>query len=141
MGEPSFAGRLKNSIIRFVKRLMWVLLIGGVVVFSFLYWGVYERGVMAGRVLRITQKGMVFKTFEGKLSLESFGALRNASPIAETFDFSVEKSDTAVIRQLQEVALSGERVNLHFVKRYIKAPWRGDTRYFIKQVQRNESQP
>jgi hypothetical protein len=141
MGEPSFAGRLKNSIIRFVKRLMWVLLIGGVVVFSFLYWGVYERGVMAGRVLRITQKGMVFKTFEGKLSLESFGALRNASPIAETFDFSVEKSDTAVIRQLQEVALSGERVNLHFVKRYIKAPWRGDTRYFIKQVQRNESRP
>jgi hypothetical protein len=141
MGEPSFAGRLKNSIIRFVKRLMGVLLIGGVVVFSFLYWGVYERGVMAGRVLRITQKGMVFKTFEGKLSLESFGALRNASPIAETFDFSVEKSDTAVIRQLQEVALSGERVNLHFVKRYIKAPWRGDTRYFIKQVQRNESRP
>jgi hypothetical protein len=141
MGEPSFASRLKNSIIRFVKRLMWVLLIGGVVVFSFLYWGVYERGVMAGRVLRITQKGMVFKTFEGKLSLESFGALRNASPIAETFDFSVEKSDTAVIRQLQEVALSGERVNLHFVKRYIKAPWRGDTRYFIKQVQRNESRP
>jgi hypothetical protein len=141
MGEPSFAGRLKNSIIRFVKRLMWVLLIGGVVVFSFLYWGVYERGVMAGRVLRITQKGMVFKTFEGKLSLESFGALRNSSPIAETFDFSVEKSDTAVVRQLQEVALSGERVNLHFVKRYIKAPWRGDTRYFIKQVQRNESRP
>lgn len=107
-------------------------------VFSFYYWGVYERGVMAGKVLRISQKGVIFKTYEGKLSLESFGALKGASPIAESFDFSVEKSNTEVIVALQEVALSGERVNLHFKKRYRRFPWRGDTKYFVTEVERGK---
>ncbi|MBU1009418.1 MAG: 6-phosphogluconate dehydrogenase [Bacteroidetes bacterium] len=107
-------------------------------VFSFYYWGVYERGVMAGKVLRISQKGVIFKTYEGKLSLESFGALKGTSPIAESFDFSVEKSNTEVIASLQEVALSGERVNLHFKKRYRRFPWRGDTKYFVTEVERGK---
>ncbi len=101
-----------------------------------MYWGVYERGVMAGKVLRVTEKGMLFKTFEGKLNLETFGALKNASPIAESFDFSVESNQQEVIEQLQEVALSGERVNLHFVKRYAAFSWRGDTKYFVVKVER-----
>ena len=98
--------------------------------------GVYETGVMAGQVLRLTQKGVIFKTYEGKLNLESFGALKDASPIAETFDFSVESHETKVIKDIEAVALSGERVNLHFTKRYATFPWRGDTRYFIDQVER-----
>ena len=53
---------------------------------------------------------------KGKLNLESFGALKGTSPIAETFDFSVESDQTEVIQQLQEVSLSGERVNLAFCK-------------------------
>lgn len=105
-------------------------------VFAFMYWGVYESGVMAGKVLRITEKGVVFKTYEGKLNLETFGALKGVSPIAESFDFSVEKTDTEVIETLQKVALSGERVNLHFKKRYIKVPWRGETKYFAIRVER-----
>lgn len=105
-------------------------------VFAFMYWGVYEHGVMAGKVLRITEKGVMFKTFEGKLNLETFGALKGVSPIAESFDFSVEKTDTEVIETLQKVALSGERVNLHFKKRYIKVPWRGETKYFATRVER-----
>ncbi len=113
-----------------------VLFILAGLVFSFLYFGVYESGIMAGKVLRITEKGVVFKTFEGKLNLETFGALKGASPIAESFDFSVEKSNTEVIDALQKVALSGERVNLHFKKRYIRVPWRGETKYFATEVER-----
>jgi hypothetical protein len=139
MAQPSFTERAKKSVSRFVKRMLVVLLLLGLGVGSFLYWGVYERGVMAGKVLRITQKGIIFKTYEGKLNLESFGALKGTSPIAETFDFSVEKNNTQVLADLEEVALSGERVNLHFVKRYIKVPWRGETRYFITRVERSSS--
>ncbi|MCE2937087.1 MAG: hypothetical protein ACK5V5_12465 [Cyclobacteriaceae bacterium] len=124
---------------KIVKRTLLVLLLVGLVVIAFLYWGVYERGVMAGKVLRITEKGVLFKTYEGKLNLESFGALKGTSPIAETFDFSVETKQQDVIKDLQEVALSGERVNLHFVKRYITFPWRGDTKYFIEKVEREAS--
>ncbi len=121
-----------------MKKLLLIVLLLAAAAFAFLYWGTYETGVMAGKVVRISEKGMVFKTFEGKLSLETFGALKGTSPIAETFDFSVEKSEAEVIKNLQEVALSGERVNLYFRKRYMKFPWRGETNYFVTQVERGK---
>lgn len=119
-----------------VKKIFLIALLLGAAVFAFLYWGTYETGVMAGKVVRVSEKGLVFKTFEGKLNLETFGALKGTSPIAETFDFSVEKSESVVIKNLQEVALSGERVNLYFKKRYMKFPWRGETNYFVTEVER-----
>jgi hypothetical protein len=136
MNQESFAQRSKKMFRKVYRIILVIVLLVGLGIFSFYYWGVYETGVMAGKVLRITQKGVVFKTYEGKLNIEAFGALRGTSPIAETFDFSVEKSKKEVINDLEEVALSGERVNLHFIKRYKKFPWRGDTKYFIDRVER-----
>jgi len=125
-----------------IKKILKRTLIVGIVIsfaiLAFLYWGTYESGVMAGKVLRISEKGLLFKTYEGKLSLESFGALKGVSPVAETFDFSVESSEKEVIEQLNEVALSGERVNLHFKKRFMSFAWRGETKYFITQVERTK---
>jgi hypothetical protein len=139
MDSESFVKKTARTTMKIIKRIFITTLILGIGVLAFMYWGVYERGVMAGKVLRVTEKGMIFKTHEGKLNLESFGALKGTSPIAETFDFSVESNQTEVIEQLQEVSLSGERVNLHFVKRYMKFPWRGDTSYFIEKVEREKS--
>jgi hypothetical protein len=125
-----------------IKKILKRILIVGIVIsfaiLAFLYWGTYENGVMAGKVLRISEKGLLFKTYEGKLSLESFGALKGVSPVAETFDFSVESNEKEVIEQLNEVALSGERVNLHFKKRFMSFAWRGETKYFITQVERTK---
>ncbi len=123
---------------KIIKRIFLAVLILGLLFLAFSYWGVYESGVMAGKVLRITQKGVIFKTYEGKLDLETFGALKGTSPIASTFDFSVEGKEKEVVKQLESVSLSGERVNLHFKKRYVRFPWRGDTKYFITQVERSK---
>ncbi|MBS1486799.1 MAG: hypothetical protein JST43_04360 [Bacteroidetes bacterium] len=136
MENESFFQRFKRTLKKIFIRLLLALLVVGVIYFSFTYWGVYERGVMAGKMIRLTQKGMLFKTYEGKLSLETFGALKNTSPIAETFDFSVESDQTDLIKELEQVALSGERINLKYVKRYAIFPWRGDTRYFAEGVER-----
>ena len=136
METESFGQRFAKTTKKVVRRIILAALVMGAIVFSFLYWGVYERGIMAGKVLRVTQKGMLFKTYEGKLNLETFGALKGTSPIAESFDFSVEGDQGEVIKDLEQVALSGERVNLHFIKRYSAFPWRGDTNYFIEKVER-----
>lgn len=125
--------RIMGMVLKGILFFLAIILLG---LFSFLYFGTYESGLMAGKVLRISEKGVIFKTYEGKISLDTFGALKGVSPIAETFDFSVNGSDTALIRSLQEVALSGERVNLHFKKRYMKFFWRGDTKYFVTRVER-----
>jgi len=136
MENESFGHRVAKTTKKIVKRLFITVIIIGVAFLAFLYFGVYETGVMAGKVLRVTQKGVVFKTYEGKLNLETFGALKGASPIAESFDFSVESDQKEVIKDLEQVALSGERVNLHFIKRYATFAWRGDTKYFIERVER-----
>lgn len=136
MENESFGQKVKRTTTKFVKRILIIglLLLAGLL--AFWQWGVYEKGVKAGKVLSVSEKGFVFKTYEGKLNLETFGALKGASPIAESFDFSIEKGNEEVIEQLQEVALSGERVNLYFIKRYVRFPWRGDTNVFVEKVER-----
>ena len=124
------------------KRAFRIFLIALVAIitglFLFYHYAVYDEGVRAGIVVRISKKGVIFKTYEGQLNLESFGALRGTSPLASTFDFSVESSDENVIKDLEAASLSGERVNLKYIKRYGAFPWRGDTQYFIKEVERSK---
>jgi hypothetical protein len=139
MESENIFQRVGKATMKFIKRALLIILILGALVLSFAYWSTYEKGVMAGKVLRITEKGILFKTHEGKISLDSFGALKGVSPVAETFDFSVESDQTEVIDQLSKVALSGERVNLYFVKRYMRFPWRGDSKYFVTKVERLDS--
>ena len=134
MEEENFGQKVKRKTVSFFKKLFLILFIASIAIFSFLYWATYESGVMAGKVISVSEKGILFKTIEGKLNVETFGSLKNASPIAESRDFSVEKGQEEVIKTLQAVSLSGERVNLHFEKRYMRFPWRGDTKYFVTQV-------
>lgn len=133
-----FTARVKNTSRKMFRIFIATIFLVGAAVFSFYYWGVYDEGVRAGVVLRISKKGMIFKTYEGQLNLQTFGALKDANPIIESFDFSVESSNEEVLSILQEVALSGERVNLHYIKRYKIFPWRGDTKYFITKVERSK---
>jgi hypothetical protein len=138
METKNFAQKAKRVAVSTTKKVLLILTILLIGIFAFFYWGKYESGIMAGKVLRISQKGFIFKTYEGKLNLETFGALKGTSPIAESFDFSVEGSDTAVINQLEQVSLTGERVNLYFIKRYMTFPWRGESKYFVTQVERSK---
>ena len=136
MERQTFGEKIKRTSKKVLRILIVLVVITLVSLFSFYYWGVYEDGVMAGKILRISTKGVAFKTYEGKINLETFGAMKGTSPIAEAFDFSVEKGDKDLINELEEVALSGERVNLYFIKRYAIFPWRGETRYFATRIER-----
>jgi hypothetical protein len=138
METENFAQKAKRVAVSTTKKVLLILVVLLIGIFGFFYWGKYESGIMAGKVLRISEKGFIFKTYEGKLNLETFGALKGTSPIAESFDFSVESGDTAVINQLEQVSLTGERVNLYFIKRYMTFPWRGESKYFVTQVERSK---
>ena len=136
MEDQSFGSRVKRTTKKVVKIIVATALVVGAIIFSVMYWGIYDEGVRAGNVLRLSKKGMLFKTYEGQLNLQTFGALKGANPIMEAFDFSVEEEEEQVLKDLEAVALSGERVNLHYIKRYSTFPWRGDTKYFVTKVER-----
>ncbi|RAW02826.1 6-phosphogluconate dehydrogenase [Pseudochryseolinea flava] len=136
MESESFGSKVKRTTKKVIRVIIITLVIAAIGIFSFYYWGTYDEGFKSGRIISISHKGVIFKTYEGKINLETFGALKGASPIAESFDFSVEKGNDALIKDLSDAALNGEHVNLHFIKRYAAFPWRGDTKYFAVRVER-----
>ncbi len=118
-----------------------VILIG---ILLFMYFGTFSEGTRAGIVMKISKKGMVFKTWEGQMNLQTFGAIKDPNNIiSETFTFSIDGDDKELIDKLNAAALSGERINLHYIERYVGVPWRGDTKVFAVDVemQKGDSPP
>jgi hypothetical protein len=136
MQYQTYGQQVAQTTRRVIKIIMIAVVLVAIGFLCLAYWGIYDEGVRAGTVLRISKKGMIFKTYEGQLNVQTFGAIRGDNPILEAFDFSVPASEDQVIRDLQTVALSGERVVLHYQARYVVFPWRGDTKYFITKVER-----
>ncbi len=124
---------------KIVKRIILVVILVGFAIMGYFYFGTYSEGIRSGVVIKGSRKGFIFKTYEGQLNLLTFGASKNQNLVAETFDFSVPTSDTEVIKTLEAVSLSGERVSLHYVEKFVTFPWRGDTKYLIVRVERQPS--
>jgi hypothetical protein len=111
------------------KFLIWagVVIVVGIAGFMlFVFFVTYSDGFRSGELIKFTQKGVLFKTWEGELSQ----GVSNEKP----FLFSVLDSDDEVIEQL--VNMQGERVRLTYTERYRTFAWWGDTRYFITQAEK-----
>ncbi|MFM7194521.1 MAG: 6-phosphogluconate dehydrogenase [Bacteroidota bacterium] len=119
-----------------IRNIILIVLIAGVGVLSYWYWGTYSEGVRSGIVVKVSKKGYLFKTVEGQLNIQTLGAVKGASPLNESFEFSVGSGDEEVFRELEAVSLSGERVSLHYIERFAIFPWRGETKYFVQKVER-----
>lgn len=123
---------------KLVKRILLGLVILLILAGSYYYWGSYSNGMRSGVVVKISNKGYLFKTWEGQMNLLTFGAVRSQNMVSESFEFSVASDEEAVIKELEAASLSGERVSLHYVERFAVFPWRGDTRYFVVRVERQQ---
>jgi hypothetical protein len=125
---------------QFLKRLLLLGLALFIAVMLFIYYAQYSSGVRSGVVVKISEKGVIFKTAEGQLNLQSFGAIKqDANQLSEVFEFTVEGDRQDIFRELEEVSLTGERVSLHYIERYARLPWRGDTKIFVERVERNKN--
>ena len=119
----------------FKKVLIFILIIG-LGVLAFLYFGTYSEGTRAGIIMKVSKRGAIVKTWEGQMNLQTFGAIKDPNNIiSETFTFSVERGNEELIKKLNKAALSGQRVNLKYIERYIKVFWRGDTNVFAIDVE------
>ncbi len=109
----------------------------GVLVVIFLYIASYSEGYRAGTVYKLSQKGYVFKTYEGEMNTGNYVAESAGDNNLSTkiWNFSVDASQTEVISQLENAVLKGNRIKLFYKERYLKLPWRGDTKYFIFKVE------
>lgn len=136
--NTSAVSRIGKSIKRTVRNILLIVLALFICFMLFVYYASYSEGVRSGVVIKLSERGMVFKTWEGQINLQSFGALDDkGNAMNEVFSFSVEGGNDGLLKDLEAVSLSGERVNLHYVERYAKLPWRGETKYFVTSIERS----
>ena len=114
---------------KFLVIIIGIVTLSAVCYFAFLYNATYSEGVRSGELIKFSNKGMVFKTYEGELSQGISGA--------QIFSFSVLDSQEQVITDLK--ALEGHYVKLTYEERYKTFPWWGDSKYFITAVKKEDS--
>ena len=114
------------------KILAFIIVIIGIgfaAYFAFIYYINVSEGIRSGELIRLSHKGIAIKTWEGELSQGISGA--------QIFKFSVLDSDKEVIEQMKN--LQGQYVKLTYVEKYRTFVWWGETRYFIKTIQKEKS--
>lgn len=127
--------KAKTGLKRFLRNLLILAVILFIGVMFFLYYGTYSTGVRAGVVLKISKKGALFKTYEGQLDVLNFGAVKSDNQLSQTFEFSVEKNNDSLIDVLEKKSLTGERIQVRYEEKYAVLPWRGDTKYFVTEIE------
>jgi len=70
----------------------------------FIYFVTFSEGYRAGELIKISKRGVLFKTWEGRLS--------QGVSEEQQFNFSVQKSDTEVLEQLKE--FQGKKVRVTY---------------------------
>jgi hypothetical protein len=97
--------------------------------FTVMYYATFSDGFRSGELIKISHKGIVFKTWEGELSQGISGA--------QIFKFSILDSQKDVIKQMED--LQGDYVKVTYIERYATFPWWGDTKYFVTKVEQEDS--
>lgn len=114
------------------KVILVVILLILVAIGYYLTAGYYSKGERAGTVSKLSERGYIFKTFEGVLNEGGYsGETGTLTP--KYWEFSC-KIDTT-IAELQHALKTGERVTLHYQEKFFTFPWNGDTKYFITDVE------
>lgn len=121
-----------------IKKVLVTLLILGVIGLVGYFWvssWTFSEGTRAGTLIKISKKGVVFKTYEGQLNLGGFQSDgQSGGIVGNIWQFSVLKDE--VYEELQR--FEGKQVKLHYKERYKSFPWQGDTKYFIYSVEEVE---
>ena len=116
----------------FKKLLRWILLIlfiSFALFFYFRYYWVFGEGAKAGQLNYMVHKGVVFKTYEGKLIQVGLSG-QQGSMQSNEFVFSVV--DEKVAQRL--MANSGNLFNLHYKEYTGTLPWRGMSEYVVDSI-------
>lgn len=113
--------------------LAWIVAIAVTILAIYILLNVfytYSDGNRAGRLIKFSHKGYVFKTYEGEMNLGGINATNGGVLINNMWQFSV--SDKSVADSLSR--LEGKDITVHYEEKMSTLPWRGDSRYIVDKV-------
>jgi hypothetical protein len=127
--SPAWTGFVKKTKRLFKWLLFLIVIIAGV----FIYWKffyTYSEGYRAGLLQKFSNKGTIFKTYEGEMILSSVSSSRDIALASEKFLFTV--TNKTLIREFD--TLQGEMVIVHYRQKNAAVFWRGDSQYLVDSV-------
>lgn len=117
-----------------VKKGLWILLalliVGGGVYLWVCNW-TYSEGTRAGYLIKISKKGVIWKTYEGQLNLGGVTTDPQTGLSGNIWDFSINDRDFPEVLQQYE----GRQVKLHYREVFKAMPWQGKTNHFVYDVE------
>jgi hypothetical protein len=128
--QPSkWSGAVKKT-----KRVLkWILTLLIIFLVTFVYWKyfyTYSEGYRAGLLQKFSNKGAIFKTYEGEMILSSVSSTSNVAIASEKFFFSVPNKVLAI----QFDTLQGRNVIVHYKEKNGPVFWRGDSNYLVDSI-------
>ncbi|MGM0944590.1 MAG: hypothetical protein ACQEW9_05345 [Bacteroidota bacterium] len=117
-----------------MKKAAWIIgiiLIGVLAgVFWYKFFFVFGEGVKAGSLNYFVKKGILFKTYEGRVVQEGFQSPTAGALQSNEFRFSV--ADEEVAQRLERA--SGKFVELRYKEYNGMLPWRGASNFVVTEV-------
>jgi hypothetical protein len=116
-------------MLRYLIRILGGLLVVVLLYSLFVMYYTYSEGNRAGKLIKFSNKGYVFKTHEGDLNLGGI-TTTNGGLMNQLWQFSVV--DEEVARQLS--SMEGKEITLHYKEKLRTLPWRGDSKYIVDSI-------
>lgn len=107
-----------------------LLLAVGAGAFYFRFYFVFGEGVKSGELNYVVKKGVLFKTYEGKLIQSGIRSKAAGSIQSYEFEFSIEDKQIAERLMLE----GGKVVELRYKEYFGALPWRGFTKYIVDSI-------
>lgn len=120
---------------KFKKRLFFILLIAILIFVGFVYvCGIsYSSGTRTGIVIKLSQKGYIFKTYEGELNLGGISEGDGTIMPNHIWNFSVDRNNTPIYEAITNS--EGKHVRLYYKEVIRNFFWQCETPYLIEKVE------
>jgi hypothetical protein len=92
----------------------------------------YSEGTRSGVVYKVSRKGLLWKTYEGEMSLGLTERNAEGHLVPAVWHFSAY--DPEVVLALQSAQLGGDRVTLQYKEVFLQGWYRGQTGYEVTAV-------
>ncbi len=118
--------RFFRKVLLFFFFFFVVALLGTYLYFNY----TYSEGSRAGMLMKFSEKGYVFKTYEGDLNLGGINPLPGNTIANNIWKFSVKDDSIGNLLKSKE----GQMLRLHYKEKIRNLPWQGDTKFFVDGV-------
>lgn len=99
------------------------------------FFATYSTGYRVGTIIKMTKRGVVFKTYEGQLHTGGISADVGDAGATSMWDFTVRRGEEDIRKEIEKAVDSGSRVKLYYNEKFYQWAFFGDTKYFVNKVE------